>query len=94
MYPLPALVALGGWLYIFYAAGASAIAYGLVSIAAARRVLAARGARARVAVRAQLLTGRLRSRNAGALRRPSGSTAIAATVACPPGASATCSGAA
>ncbi len=53
LYPVPALVALVGWAYIFCASGASAIAYGLVSLAAGAAVfLRARGPRARVAVRA------------------------------------------
>ncbi len=42
LYPLPALVALVGWAYIFYAAGASAIAYGLVSLAAGAAVFLVR----------------------------------------------------
>jgi hypothetical protein len=33
LYPLPALVALGGWLLVFASAGTPAIAFGVVSLA-------------------------------------------------------------
>jgi amino acid transporter len=47
LYPLPALIALAGWLYIFYAAGWSAITYGLLSLAAGAAVFLVRAARVR-----------------------------------------------
>jgi amino acid transporter len=47
LYPLPALIALVGWLYIFAAAGFSAIVYGLVSLAAGAVVFLVRAARVR-----------------------------------------------
>jgi len=34
LYPLPALLALSGWIYIFFSTGASAIKYGLVTLMA------------------------------------------------------------
>ncbi|HTW85908.1 MAG TPA: APC family permease [Candidatus Sulfotelmatobacter sp.] len=43
LYPLPALVALAGWLYAFASAGGAAIGYGLVSIAAGVAVFWWRG---------------------------------------------------
>jgi amino acid transporter len=47
LYPLPALIALAGWLYIFAASGTSAIVYGLVSLAAGAVVFLVRAARVR-----------------------------------------------
>jgi amino acid transporter len=47
LYPLPALVALGGWIAIFYASGAKAIAFGLVSLAVGVSAFAIRSRRAR-----------------------------------------------
>jgi amino acid transporter len=47
LYPLPALIALAGWLYIFAASGTSAIVYGLVSLAACAVVFLVRAARVR-----------------------------------------------
>ncbi len=47
LFPLPALIALAGWLYIFYAAGFSAIVYGLASLAAGAAVFLVRAARVR-----------------------------------------------
>jgi amino acid transporter len=47
LYPLPALVALGGWIVIFYASGAKAIAFGLVSLAVGVLAFAFRAWRAR-----------------------------------------------
>jgi amino acid transporter len=45
LYPLPALVALAGWLYIFASAGAAAIIFGVVSIMVGACVYAARAVR-------------------------------------------------
>jgi amino acid transporter len=47
LYPLPALVALGGWIAIFYASGPKAIAFGLVSLAVGVLAFAIRSWRAR-----------------------------------------------
>jgi amino acid transporter len=47
LFPLPALIALAGWLYIFYAAGWNAVAYGLLSLAAGAAVFLVRAARVR-----------------------------------------------
>ncbi len=47
LYPVPALLALAGWLYIFAAAGREAIVFGIVSIAAGALVFVLRAARAR-----------------------------------------------
>src|SRR5206468_2293225 len=34
LYPVPALIALGGWLFVFMSAGAAAIGFGLASVGA------------------------------------------------------------
>ncbi len=47
LYPLPALIALAGWLYVFCAAGTGAIVYGLISLAAGALVFLVRAARVR-----------------------------------------------
>jgi amino acid transporter len=47
LYPIPALVALGGWIAIFYASGPKAIAFGLVSLAVGILAFAIRSRRAR-----------------------------------------------
>ena len=47
LFPLPALIALAGWLYIFSAAGTAAIGYGLLSLAAGAAVFLIRAARVR-----------------------------------------------
>jgi amino acid transporter len=47
LYPVPALVALGGWLFIFASAGADAIVFGIASLAAGAAVYFARAWRAR-----------------------------------------------
>jgi amino acid transporter len=47
LYPIPALVALGGWIAIFYASGPKAIAFGLVSLAVGVLAFAIRARRAR-----------------------------------------------
>ncbi len=44
LYPLPALLALAGWLYIFFAAGTAAIVFGVVSVAAGAAVFLIRAA--------------------------------------------------
>jgi amino acid transporter len=46
LYPVPALLALAGWLYIFAAAGTIAIVFGVISIAAGAVVFFLRAARA------------------------------------------------
>jgi amino acid transporter len=47
LYPVPALVALAGWIFIFATSGTIAIAFGIVSIAAGTVVYLVRAARAR-----------------------------------------------
>jgi len=47
LYPLPAVLALAGWIYVFAASGAAAIAFGLVSIAVGAVVYLVRAARAK-----------------------------------------------
>jgi amino acid transporter len=47
LYPIPALVALGGWIAIFYASGPKAIAFGVVSLAVGILAFAIRSGRAR-----------------------------------------------
>ena len=44
LYPLPALVALVGWTYIFFTAGTAAIVFGIVSVGAGSLVFLARAA--------------------------------------------------
>lgn len=44
LYPLPALLALAGWLFLFFSAGAVAIVFGLVTLAAGAAVYLARAA--------------------------------------------------
>jgi amino acid transporter len=46
LYPLPLVVALLGWTYIFFSAGTKAIAFGFVSLAAGCAIYAVRAARA------------------------------------------------
>jgi len=41
LYPLPALLALAGWIYVFLSAGGPAIAFGVVSLGAGIAVYAA-----------------------------------------------------
>ncbi len=45
LYPIPALVALTGWLYIFWSAGTAAIAFGFISLLAGASVFFIRAAR-------------------------------------------------
>jgi amino acid transporter len=47
LYPIPALVALGGWIAIFYASGPKAIEFGIVSLAIGVLAFAIRSRRAR-----------------------------------------------
>lgn len=47
LYPVPALVALAGWIYIFWSAGAAAIIFGFVSLLAGATVFFIRAARRR-----------------------------------------------
>ncbi|MBD5633235.1 MAG: amino acid permease, partial [Candidatus Eremiobacteraeota bacterium] len=47
LYPIPALVALAGWVAIFFASGSAAIAYGLVSLGVGLLVFGWRARRAR-----------------------------------------------
>jgi len=44
LYPVPALVALAGWLYVYFAAGTAAIVFGFVSVGAGGIVFLARAA--------------------------------------------------
>ncbi len=43
-YPLPALVALAGWLFLFFSAGAAAIAFGIITLAAGATIFLGRSA--------------------------------------------------
>jgi amino acid transporter len=47
LYPLPALIALAGWVYVFLSAGFGAIAFGIVSLAAGALVFLVRAWRSR-----------------------------------------------
>jgi len=42
LYPLPAVLALAGWIYVFASAGTQAIAFGVVSLLAGAAVYLAR----------------------------------------------------
>ncbi|BDE07229.1 amino acid permease [Vulcanimicrobium alpinum] len=47
LFPLPALVALGGWTYLFWSSGAGAMLFGTVTVAAGVAVFAVRAAKLR-----------------------------------------------
>ena len=47
LYPLPALVALAGWMFVFVSAGSAAIAFGFVTLALGCSVFLGRALRAR-----------------------------------------------
>jgi hypothetical protein len=47
LFPLPALIALLGWIYVYLSAGRNAIVYGVVTLAAGSAVYLGRAARRR-----------------------------------------------